>query len=339
MAKSETVKLIIDDVIPNAGANESNWIVSAWEGLHKHLKEVPFQVEDPYRAELDKFIISVDATEVVSLLKHASQTEGGFVSYLQTAIDEDLPMGAYITFHISAELENLEKYTLYHAVNVLIHQIMLAMNIALPGSCQFLETYFEGDDAELFEAPEFDSSMFTNGWLSAFDADWPTLKPLKFADVWQWMADQCTSETDTALRPINKVLFGLLELSQQRNLFEARDALLVSHMLETLVNAEEHNNSNMVRDRVVTILGAPSPKADSFNELYRLKHAMIRGDLPVRRPSLSFHDADEEILQQLEAHNSPIEQALAVLLSILQDLVSNNAKGYKFTEQVSRLTN
>ncbi len=336
MAKTESIKLIIDDVIPNAGANESAWIVSAWEGLDKHLKDLPFQVEDPYRVELDRFSVSVDASEIVALLKKAAAKEGGFVSYLQSAIDEDLPMGAYLSIDITADLENLEKYTLYHAVNVLMHQIMLAMNIALPGSCQFLETWFEGSDAELFDAPEYDSAMFTNGWLSAFDADWPALKPLKFADVWHWLEKQGTSETDTALRATNKVLFGLLELSQQRHMFEARDALLVAHMLEVLVGAEETEQPSMVRDRIVAILGNPSARADSFNELYRLKHAMIRGDLPVRRPALTFHDADEEILQQLEAHNSPIEQALAVLLGLLQDLVINNANGYQFTEQFNR---
>lgn len=336
MANKETLKLIIDDVIPNAGANESIWIVSAWEGLDKHLKNVSFRVEDPYRVELDQFTVSVDASDVVNLLKKAAATQGGFASYLQHAIDDDLPMGACLTLEITSELENLERYTLYHAVNVLLHQIMLAMNIALPGSCQFIETYFEGSDAELFEAPEFDSAMFTNGWLSAFDADWPTLKPLKFADVWAWLERQGTSETDTAIRATNKVLFGLLELSQQRNLFEARDALLVAHMLEIMVSAEENRQPNIVRDRMVAILGDPTPKADSFNELYRLKRAMIRGDLPVRRPSLTFHDADEEILQQLEAHNSPIEQALAVLLGVLQDLVINKANGYQFSEQFSR---
>ncbi|MDX1693102.1 MAG: hypothetical protein R3208_05020 [Ketobacteraceae bacterium] len=336
MAKTESIRLMIDDVIPNAGANESAWILSAWEGLNKHLKSLTFQVEDPYRVELDRFTVSVDASDVISLMKKAAQTDGGFVSYLQSAIDEDLPMGACLTIEISAELEKLEKYTLYHAVNVLLHQIMLAMNIALPGSCQFLETWFEGAEAEHFEAPEFDSAMFTNGWLSAFDADWPSLKPLKFADVWQWLEKQGTSETDTALRATNKVLFGLLELCQQRHMFEARDALLVAHMLEILVSAEESGQPSLVRDRIVSILGNPTPKADSFNELYRLKHAMIRGDLPVRRPALTFHDADEEILQQLEAHNSPIEQALAVLLGLLQDLVLNKANGYQFTEQFNR---
>lgn len=337
MAKTEYVKLTIDDVIPNAGANESAWIVSAWEGLDKHLKNLPFQVEDPYRAELDKFTISVDASEVVALLQKAAAQEGGFVSYLQAAIDEDLPMGAYLTIEIHTDQEAVEKYTLFHAINVLLHQMMLAMNIALPGSCQFLETWYEGDDAELFEAPELDSAMFTNGWLSAFDAEWPTLKPLRFSEVWQWLDKQGTSETDTALRATNKVLFGLLELSQQRQMFEARDALLVAHMLEILVGAEELEQPTLVRDRIIAILGTPTTKADSFNELYRLKHAMIRGDLPVRRPALTYHDADEQILQQLEAHNSPIEQALAVLLGLLQDLVKNNANGYQFSEQFQRV--
>lgn len=336
MAKSETIKVIVDDVIPNAGENETKWIITAWEGLQEHLQQVPFQVEDPYRAELDNFTVSVDASSVINLLKQAAESKGNFANYLQASIDQDLPIGAEIDLRMESDIENLETYTLYHAVSVLMQQIMLAMNISLPGSCQFLETYFEGERAELFETPQFDSLRFTNGWLSAFDADWPVLKPLTFADVWQWLENQATSQTDTAIRPINKVLFGLLELSQPRSQFEAGDALLVSHMLETLMGAESNSRSTVVRDRVVSILGEPSAKADSFNELYRLKDAMINGELPVRRPALVFHDADEEILQQLEAHNSPIEQALAVLLGMLQDLVSQGAKGYKFTEQVTR---
>ncbi len=337
MANSETIKLIIDDVIPNAGDNETQWIVSAWQGLHKSLQKVPFQVEDPYRAELDEFTISVDASPVVDLLKSAAESSGGFASYLQLAVEKDLPIGAEITMVFESDIENMEKYTRYHAAAVLVQQIMLAMNICLPGSCQFLEVYFEGDQAELFDLPELDSTVFTNGWLSAFDADWPVLKPLKFSDVWEWLTAQATSETDTAIRPINKVLFGLLELCQPRSMFEARDALLMTHILEILMDTGNMTSPDLIRERVVSILGEPDLKADSFNELYRLKNAMIRGDLPSRRPALVFHDADEEILQQLEVHNSPIEQALAALLGMLQDLVLNNAKGYKFSEQMARL--
>lgn len=338
MAQTVTVEFQVAQVIPNAGHQESDWIIATWNDLQKVVTDVAFRVEDPYRAELDDFRVSLDAMPVLQRLITARRERDSFAQYLQAAHAAHLETDATLTLTLTSQDAALERYTLYHGVGVFIQQVMLALNIALPGSCHLVGTRFVGADAALIEAPEFHSAMFTNGWLSAFDADWPQLKPLPIEQVWRWLDACATSEADTALKPVNKVLFGVLEIAQQQRYFGSRDVLLVSHMLEILMGMDDADNPGRLRERIAAVLGSPSTRAGSFTELYRMKHAMIRGDHPIKRPPIVIHDADEEILQQLEQHNSPLEQAMAIVLALLQDLVSANAAGYRYTEQVHRLT-
>lgn len=337
MTKSVTVELTIGQAIPNAGESESNWIIAVWEEAQEAIQKKPFRVEDPYRAELDDYLVTLDASDIINRLKEARDQGKGFAKYLQAAHLEDLGTSGSMKITVESNGSPLEKFTLYHAVGVFVQQLVLAISISMPGACHLQESAYAGSNRKELEAPGFDSTMFTNGWLSAFEADWPSLKPLKFNDVWEWLKACGISETDTALKPVNKVLFGLLEVGQQMEPFGARDILMVSHMLEMLMSMDEAENPHLLRDRIASVLGAPSAKAGTFTELYRVKNAMIRGEHPVSRPAIVIHDADEEILRQLEQHNSPMEQALAIVLSLLQDLVRQGAMGYRFTEQVSRI--
>jgi len=336
MATVENVKINIGDVIPNAGKNEADWIVSAWEGANKFLSEVAFRVESPCDPALSEYQVSLDASDLIKTLKNAQQHSGGFAAFLKESRTVNGNTSAALIVTVKTEASSIESYTLYHCVGVFLQQLMLAMNIALPGSCQILDATYEGKDSTSFEPPEFESMVFTNGWLSAFNADWPILKPLKFADVWAWLTERKTSETDTAISMVNKVMFCLLELAQHTQVNKLTNALLVSHMLEMFGKMENDVNHHLLRERIIIILGNPSDKADSFNELYRMKHSLIRSEQPVRRPSMIYHDADDEVLQQLEMHNSPIEQALAIVIALLQDLVINKSACYQYREQVER---
>ena len=337
MHRSATISLYVDNLIPNAGDNESAWILSVWEGANERLKTVEFKSEDPYRSAVAEYRVSANLDEVVTLLRQAHARCGSFAGYLQQAQQPNGPStSARLHFQFDAVQGNLELYSLYNAVGTFIHQLVLALNIALPGSCEMVGTIYEGDSSERFEAPEFSSALFTNAWLSAFDADWPQLKPIHFHEVWQWLAARRTSETDVAMGDTNKVLFGLLEMAQHHYATGERDGILVAHMIEILLKVPD-GNLHLIRDRVVAALGKPSARADSFNELYRLKERLVRGDYPVRRPALIVHEADDPILQQLEMHNSPVEQGAAIVLALIQDLVNHGAGEYQFTQHISRI--
>ncbi len=336
MAKSITVEINLAHPVPNAGESESALIVAAWEQAQQYLQNRAFKVEDPFRVETDSYKVSLQAADLIAKLKEALD-EGSFALYLQKVHNEGRDIKTTIALTVEPDGTPLELYTLYHAVGVFTHQLMLSLNLAMPGACQFKGASYQGEQAAIAEAPEFCADMFTNGWLSAFEADWPTLQALPFSDVWDWLEMLEISQTDTAIKPLNKVLFGLLEVAQQKQAFGARDVLMVSHMLETLMLMSGFEDPHLLRERIASVLGPLSSKAGTFTELYRMKHAMVRGEHPIRRPSIVIHDADEEILQQLEQHNSPVEQALAIVLALLQDLIRHNSEGYQFTEQMHRI--
>ena len=336
MHQSAIISLHIDNLVPNAGDNESSWILSVWEGANALLKDVEFNCEDPYRSALAQYRVSANLDAAVALLQKARDDAGSFSHYLQQAQQPGGPgTGAVLHFDFSAVQGNLELYSLYNAVGTFVHQLVLALNIAFPGSCELIGARYDGENAERFEAPQFNSSLFTNAWLSAFDGEWPQLKPLRFRAVWDWLKARRTSETDVAMVDINKVLFGLLAIAGHRHALSSRDGILVAHLIELLMKVPD-GNRHLVRERVVAALGQPGSRADSFNELYRLKESLLRGDYPVHRPALIVHEADDPILQQLEMHNSPVEQGAAIVLALIQDLVNHNAGEYRFTQQISR---
>lgn len=337
MTATYTVAVDIANIIPSAGDNETGWILSLWEGANQHLKNANFKSEDPYRSAVAEFQVSLQLDDVVALMKKAQTSHGSFANYLQAAQQPNGPSTASrIVIELQSAAEHLDLYSLYNAVGTLLHQLVLAFNIALPGSFPLIGARYQGPDTHRFEAPQFSADLFTNAWLSAFDANWPTLKPLSFSAVWKWLAARRTSETDVAMASINKVLFGLLELAQHRYMSRHRDGMLVAHMIEILMKVSDGNVA-MIRERVSATLGKPTEKADSFNELYRLKDSLLRGDYPVRRPALIVHEADDPVLQQLEIHNSPVEQGAAIVLAMLQDLVENSAAEYQFTQYVNRI--
>lgn len=337
MTAVNTVAVDIANIIPNAGDNETGWILSLWEGANQLLKDTAFKSEDPYRSAVAEYQVSLQLDDVVALMKKARTSHGSFASYLQAARQANGPTTrARIQIELQSAAGHHDLYALYNTVGTLLHQLVLAFNIALPGSCQLIGTQYQGPDSQRFEAPQFGADLFTNAWLSAFDANWPVLKPIPFRTVWQWLGARRTSETDVAMASINKVLFGVLDIAQHGHTSRHRDGMLVAHMIEILMKVSDGNVA-LIRERVIAALGKPGDRADSFNELYRLKESLLRGDYPVRRPALIVHEADDPVLQQLEMHNSPVEQGAAIVLAMIQDLVNSNAAEYQFTQHVNRI--
>ncbi len=339
MQTTETITLEIRNAIPNGGVDATAKIISMWQLVEGFFTARNFVVEDPYRGQLGEYRISLDAGPLINLMQMAQKTNESFDIYRQMhATDSSIAINSELHITVEALNARTEPYSVYHAASVFIQQLLLAMNLSLPGSCQFLGTRFTGSQAHRFEAQDFDSKAFYDAWLSASEHGWPKLQELEFEKVWQWFEKAGTSERNTAITTINKVLIDMLKIAQQRYRYGARTAMLVGNQLEMLVGTSDDHDMRHLRERVSLILGRPPESADCFKELYRLREALFKGEHPVRRPALVYHNADEEIMQQLAQHNSGVEKALAVVLSLLQDLVQSNSDGYQFSEQMQRRT-
>ncbi len=337
MQTTETINLDIHNAIPRGGAEASAKILALWQFVDGYFDASLFRVEDPYRGQTGEYSISLDASALISLMQNACSSSESFDHFRQQhAADSSVAISSVLRITVEALNARTEPYSVYHAASVFIQQLLLGMNLTLPGSCQFLGSRFSGAQAHRFEAQDFDSMAFYDAQLSASEHQWPALSELEFDQVWRWLEGAGTSERNTAITTINKVLIDMLKIAQQRYRYGARTAMLIGNQLEMLMGTQNDRDMQHLRERVSLILGRPPEAADCFKELYRLREALFLGDHPVRRPALVFHNADEEIMQQLAQHNSGVEKALAVVISLLQDLIKSGSEGYQFSEQMMR---
>ncbi|WP_369600412.1 hypothetical protein AAIA72_11240 [Hahella sp. SMD15-11] len=337
MQITETIQLEIGNAIPHGTPDETRRAVDLWKEVDGWFDGRPFKVENPISGAPEVFRISLDAAPLIGLMERALNTAGSFDAWrLRHAQDETVPLTGHLNITVEVVEGSEAPYSRYHAAAVFIQTLLLGVNLSQPGACQFLATRFVGKQAHRFEAQDFDSKAFYDGMQSARENGWPKIDSLPFSQVWTWLEQIGASEKNTVIKDINKVLVDMLKIAQQRYRYGARTAMLVANQLEMLMNTKREQDMTHLRDRVSLVLGQPTEAADCFNELHRLREALFHGDHPVRRPALVYHDADEEVRQQLAQHNSGVEKAIAVVLALVQDLIRHRAECYRFSETMSR---
>ncbi len=336
---SKIIEVLIAQPIPNAPAGLQSDIITAWVQADAMLDDVTFKVEDPFDDKLDVYRLSMDLGQVIEVLEHATEHEGGFTKYRQLMRQGSASINSVtikIELTVQAAPENTIAY--YHAAAVALQQLYLSLNLAVPGSCQMVDAKYPGDESVSFDPPVLEASPFIDAYLNNIDSQWPSLNRLNVADVWNWLKALKTSETETAILPVNKVLFGLLELGQSQAGLTNKDALLVCRLLELLTNTTEVINQSQISARILLILGHVSKDGDAIPELYRLKQAHAAGTRPFHRQVFKIHDFEEELLRHLCVHNSPVEEGLVIILAIVQKLCSSNGVGFDFDETVSMVS-
>ena len=336
---SKTIEVSIGQAVPNLTGTAATAAIAAWREAQQLLQQCPFSVEDPFSEQQDGYSLSMDVSSVIAVLDKAAKTDGGFPKFRQQ-LREKPQADAVATIRITLAAKGTPHGELayYHASAVALQQLYLCLNIAAPGSCQFVDTRFPDVATASFDPLNLESAPFVDGYLNSVDAEWPVIKPLAVATVWNWLDAMNTSETDTAILSTNKVLFGLLELGYSQSGLKNKNIVLICHLLELLTETTLADSLNQVRSRLKLMLGSRSQEGDSLHELYRLKQNYISGARPYRRQALKIHDTQEESIRQLATHNSPAEEGLAIIIAVLQKLVQANASGFKFEEQLTLAT-
>lgn len=334
MSKNQ-ITVTIADPVPSVPSAIEQGVVEVWQQAAKVLQDVLFVVEDPFGDQMDSYSLTMDLSQIIQLLQEAQQHEGGFVKFREALRESKDARAATLTIELTPESAPDSAMTFYHAAAVALQQLYLTLNIAQPGSCQILGSQYEGEQAVNIDPPVLHAMPFIDAYLNSVDTEWPTLKRGKVQQIWSWLEKLETSQTETAILPINKVLFGLLELGQSSHGLTNADSPAVYRLLELLTQCGHGENHQIMRSRVGLILGEPTDEGNFAQELYVLKDNHESGARPYRRQPLSVHDYNEEILSQLRVHNSPVEEGLAVVLAIVQKLSVELGSGYTFVETAS----
>jgi hypothetical protein len=338
MTSSVTIGLQIGNMVPHGNESDTGTVVAMWRIIDQFFDGQPFTAQDSVGGRPGDYGISLDASHLLRTMEAASMESGSFSAH-QKAFAEKAGLaidgGLEITVH--GKDERMDEEEAYHVASVFLQQLVLAANLSVPGSIQLLDTRFTGNGAHRFEAQQFDSRILYGALKTARYDDWPPISTsLDFGAVWSWL-DQCeTSHTGTAIKDVNKVLFTMLKVAEQRHEYSARTVLLVLYQLEMLLDCRHASSSGPMYRHARMILGDIPDAADCFNELYEVRHQLFHGNQPVHRPPLISHNTEAAIREMIGQHNTAVESGTAITLALLQDLASHGAQSYLFRETMTR---
>jgi hypothetical protein len=173
--------------------------------------------------EAHPYRVTLDAEPLLQALEHAKTESGSFTEHQKAYIDDvGKTIEGELTITIASKKNELTEEESYQVATAFIQQLVMAAHIACPGSLQILNARFIGENAHRYEAQHFDARMFHGALKTSIDNEWPKLQKLTFEKVWSWLETTEVSQTYTAIKSINKVLFTLLKVAEQRHEYSAR---------------------------------------------------------------------------------------------------------------------
>ena len=337
MTSSATIEFYIGSAVPPGNAAETAKTITLWQSISDVLKHIEFAAPESEHRAGARFSIAGDFDQLVKRFEQAQKEAGSFDAYLKKHVDDaTLKTDASLRLSVSHPDDNVNETEFYRVVTVYLQQLVLAANLAQPGSIQFLHTRFGDAVAHRFEAQEFDSRILYGAAKAAHYNEWPVIKTLDFADVWNWLELCGSSQVTTAISRINKTLFSLLKVAQQRHESSARTALMVVYQLEQLLDCRQADSLDRIRSRMRLVLGDIPESANNLNELARIRSDLFVASQPVHRPPLISHGNSESLRDQMDQHNSAVESGTAMVLALLHDLISRGAQQYQFAESFQR---
>jgi hypothetical protein len=112
--------------------------------------------------------------------------------------------------------------------------------------------------------------------------------------------------------------------------------LLIAQVLEAFFSDGRQGIGAVLRERLELVLGIPATHSKWFSKFYERRSRIAHGSAPVFRPGGYAHDDNKAVEEYFQSYCVPIDEAVAVLLGILQDLVRHDARQYVFLQEALR---
>jgi len=337
MATSVTVSLHIGKALPYGNERDSDQIIALWQDVNGFFDQRSFTSLDGINGKSKAYKISLDASALLERMESAREQAGSFSAWQKAHVqDAAKALDGTLQITVSADGRATTEQEAHEVATVFVQQLVLAMTIIAPGSIQTLGARFNGANAHRYEAQQFDSRLMYGALRTATQNKWPKLTPPSLKQVWTWLERTESSASDIAITDINKALFTLLKVAEQRHEYSARTVLLVLYQLEVLLDCRHQKSPARMRRRAQMALGEMPESADSLGELYEVRYNLFHANAPVHRPPLICHTTADALRQQLGQHNTAVESGTALVIGLLQDLINNNSTAYVFRESLSR---
>lgn len=337
MTASITVQLQVGNAIPPGNEQETQEIIEFWDRANAFFVDLSFKTQGKLGATAGSYRISLDAGELMAAMSKARDQSGSFSAHQLAHVDDPaMAITAGLSVTVAAEEHVATEEEGYQVATMFIQQLVIAVNLIKPGAIQLLNTRFAGEGAHKYEAQNYDSRIFYGALKASQEHQWPPLQTFSLERVWAWLDETESSRTDTAITSINKVLFTLLKVAENRHEDSARTALLVMYQLEKLLDCRQINSQADVYHRTALILEHPPHSDEWLSELLGARNNLFMASVPVHRPPLISHTTEHALRQQSGQHHSAVESGTALVLALIHDLIAHGALRYRFQETMVR---
>ncbi|MBD2097752.1 hypothetical protein H6F90_22015 [Trichocoleus sp. FACHB-591] len=228
-----------------------------------------------------------------------------------------------------------------YVVNVL-YQIFLAMNLAVPGSCDFYSAAVspissDGNGPRKEELLLLAGSVFEGAAELGEKWNWPILQDLPIQKVLDWIQQIGLPESHFAHSTTERAICGLLHVCNQPDISPS-EVVWLAQALEALFDTPQAGISKVLRERIFLVLGEPPENSKkikkAINAFYDYRSRYVHGEIPIPNPmSLRLSDSSlDDFINELMEH---VDLAMLLVVAALQKLIVQGGSTFEFSEAVS----
>jgi hypothetical protein len=215
------------------------------------------------------------------------------------------------------------------------YDVFLALNLAMPGSCDFYGSTVTSNFKRTPWELALSSHWFEVSYLGGRENKWPAPTQLPLAAVRDWLLHVRRDLAQVPNNQMEKVLFALWHICTEE--VSPNTVIWLFNALETLFDTRPGENLRALQHRISALLSASTDQEKVLKKnlrgLYDLRSAFVHGGLEVLHPThneLLDRRVDEKYWRVAGA----CEFGFLVLLRSLQEIISRKWHTVRFREEI-----
>ena len=226
-------------------------------------------------------------------------------------------------FHPSAYVESF------------VYDVFLALNLALPGSCDFYLSTVTSNLEKFPDKVELSHHWFELSYANTYEGKWPASIQLPLPAVRDWLQQIRSGLAQVPNNQMEKVLFALWHICAASDI-SPPTVVWLFYALETLFDTQPGENLRALQRRISAMLSATEKDLKILKKelrvLYDLRSSFVHGGLEVIHPmhgTLLDPRADERYWRVAK----PCEFGFSVLLRSLQEVIARKWYSVHYKEE------
>ena len=220
----------------------------------------------------------------------------------------------------------LEKY---------LYDFFCMMNLSTPGSCDFLNIKISSDknnDSDKLHLSSYNLEEALNRTMLGHG---PAVKVIDLERVRDWYDKLNLDTKQKSDTPIEKTLFSLMHLCRIDG--DISSILWIFHALESIYSTKVGESFSNLINRISSLLNLTKNETTKLKKrlrsLYDHRSSMIHGGYKVHHP-MGYETIDPRLDDDISKNYELNQLGIALIISSIQALISNNWYGLKVTESL-----